>query len=347
MTDILILTPNMQIKDEFKPLVVRHKSDGLISSFRVLKKEERNPKSIRTIIRNYYTHSGIDYALLAGDWGEMPGETVLVTAPPWTDHIPTDQYYACLDNFPNDFVAEVYVGRAPVTNAAQAAAFVSKTLAYMDDTTQNHLKRVLMVSEKLDFAWGKNWMQALEGEYPSAFDISTLYEADAKWSAADLVTELNSPAGYHMVNHMGHGSSNQCMKLSMQDLDQLSNGNNNRYFILYSQACRAGAYDLFGCWTEKLVGNNAHGAVAAITNSREGFYYYGDVENSPSQIFHREFLRSALYGSETQRRLGVASQESRTTAYGYHHGHPDPGLLEWCYYSTNLFGDPAVTVHLP
>lgn len=345
--DMLILVPDMLIKNKFLLLRNRHQSEGIRTSFRIIKANERDWETIREIIIKFYHNCGTEYVLLAGIWAELPGHQVFVHG--MNRYVATDQCFACLDgNYPDDYWAEVYVGRAPVANQDEAERFVNKTLAYMDHAVNNHLRKVLMVGEQVEGGYGKSWMERLRIYYPGSFVISTLYEADQVWTANILLDLLNTGYCFHMVNHFAHGTHGVIMKLTRGHLSQLTNGTNNRYFFTYTQACFAGDYHITNSWVERLVGEIDDGAFAAVANSNEGKFMPYNIDLSPSQIYHAEFL-SYLFdsgGSESPP-LGETNQISKTFGYSYHFSHPKPEQVEMCYFQTNLFGDPAVTVHMP
>lgn len=344
--DMLILVPDMFIKNKFLPLRNRHQSEGIRTSFRIINAKERDWETIREIIIKFYHNCGTEYVLLGGIWDKLPGHQVYLSGV--SRHVATDQCFACLDgSYPDDYWAEVFVGRAPVENQNEAERFVNKTLTYMDDSVNNHLRKVLMVGEQVDGSYGKYWMERLRTYYPGSFVFSTLYEADQAWTANILLDLLNSGYGFHMVNHFGHGTHGVVMKLTRGHLSQLTNGTNNRYFFTYTQACFAGDYDLPNSWVERLVGEIEDGAFAAVANSNEGKYMWDNINLSPSQIYHAEFLSYLFDSGSESRPLGETNQRSKTEGHSCYITHPKPEQIKMCYFQTNLFGDPAVTVHIP
>lgn len=264
-----------------------------------------------------------------------------------------------------DFYAEVYVGRAPVDSAAEVANFVKKTLAYANATDDQYLENVLMVGEYLGFGgvadYGGNYKDetidmstahnyTTMGIPTALFNISTLYDRDwpgfdpshpytTGWPKATLIQRLNN--GVHLLNHLGHGSATLAMKLSTSDVDAL---NNTRYPFIYSQACYAGAYDNQDkeedCFAEHLTVKTAHGAVAAVMNTRLGWGAYNSTDGA-SQRYDREFW-DAVY-NESVPQVGKALQDAKEDNVW----RINESGMRWSYYELTLFGDPALRLHAP
>jgi hypothetical protein len=350
--DMLILVPNIAIGKQFDRLRVLHESEGIKTRLRVLQNPaQREAPYVRGIIQNAYANSHITYVLIAGNHYLFPSYYVSSSL----ETIVSDQYFACLDEpFNTDFEAEVYVGRAPVANGADAERFVSKTHAYYHDGDQGHIEKVLLVGEQVDFVWGGNWMEQLRWEIPGRYDIHRLYESQGSWTGDDLVSLLNTPPGYHIINHMGHGDVYQAMKLvaggnvdpdeaPISDLTNSHSGKNDLFFV-YTQSCHPGAFEFTGCWAEFITVKDRDGAFAVVANSGIGYYIQDNIDDSPSQMFQAAFMREALMNGET---LGAANQISKTSAHfqAQLFGHPQMDKIRHCYYQTNLFGDPAIRLH--
>ncbi len=351
--DMLILVPNKAIQAEFDRLRELHESEGIKTRIRVLQNPaDRTADRVRQIIQNAYNYSDITYVLIAGNHYLFPSHEM------WSgmEFIVSDQYFACLDDpFHTDLDAEVFVGRAPVSNGADAERFVSKTHAYYHDGDWNHIKNVLMVGEQVDFVYGGNWMNALVWEIPGKYDITKLYESQTNWTGDNLVNMLNTPHGYHVINHMGHGQPFEAMKLVHPDrnagsdeayLDELTNSHNskNDLFFIYTQACFPGAFDQPDCWAEYITVKDRDGAFAVVANAGQGYYIQDNIDESPSQMYQAAFMREAMMNGE---RLGAANQISKSSAYfqAQLFGHHQMDKIKHCYYQTNLFGDPAIRLH--
>jgi hypothetical protein len=300
----------------------------------------------------------------------------------YTAEIPSDPvYYGCMDgSFDGnknglygefndgdsggdvDLTAEILVGRFPVENALELAHMVRKTLRY-DQAAASEFYNNGFVSEKVSFGnvvygkpfmdeirdgsttYGRNTLGYLNSPYLDRFAVTnSLHDSENfLFATNDILKYLNS--NLHSINHIGHGSTYQCMRLNMQlptDQAKLASLENSFPYALYSQACLSGAFDHPDCFAETLV-SVSNAASIAVMNSREG-WAVNDTIAGASHFFHRHFWDSAFRGqavtfgemSEAARRANLPSVPS----YG-------ASVYRWVYYGLNLFGDPALPVMPP
>jgi hypothetical protein len=336
-----------------------------------------NPTRIRNFLADAYQHWGTRFALLGGANTVVPSRLFQVRTYAGGDitTMPVDLYYGCVepvacsfdgdhdgiygeatdgpDGGDVDLLAEIYVGRAPVENAAEVASFVRKTLQY-EASDDDYLSTVTMLGEQLgfggvsDFAQGMMEQIRLGGSYNGYFTRGfgnhemasfrrfrtsrNLYDTAenwliAPWTPEDLVHLFDT--GTHIFNHMGHATATSSMKLTTADLPGLTNANP---FFVYSQGCDSGSFDSSDCFAEVLTTVEG-GAFAAIMNARLGW----GVENStdgPSQRFNRQFWHTVLGDGVLE--MGRANQLSKEGGVAF----INEPCIRWCYYGLTLFGDP-------
>lgn len=307
--------------------------------------------------------------------------------------IASDLYYACLDgDFKNatgvyggpgvDLYSEVYVGRAPVDNYVELSNFVRKTIAYESTpSTDRYLRGIWMVGEYMEPLWlppnqpmnpqwGGDYKDEIKPLFRANFSVQTLYDRDFPgdeccpnqhdWGREHLIREIN--ANYiHAINHVG--TSNFCeivayvMKMGYQHADALSN---EKYFLGYSQAGYAGAFDNrnpegiylpHDCVLEHFVTAEG-GAFAFIGNSRYGLIDpTNGITNSPSQKFDRAFWEEMFNDTRWNEsggpvtNIGYINQISKERFVG----DVDGGdlNLRYSYYSINLLGCPETPFIIP
>ena len=336
-----------------------------------------NQTKIRNFIIDAYTNWEIEYVLLGGDGDgdDLGGESEVAIIPSRgfyddcggievDDNIPSDLYYAGLDGTWNDdddeywgepgeddLYAEVYIGRAPIDSEEELSNFVMKTLEH-ENSNDPYLLEALMVGEYLGWIpWGGDYKDEIKDGsdswgystvgFPEIFNVETLYDRDTSlyWDKYDLMALIND--GKHIINHLGHADVNYVMKMDNQDADSLINEN---YFFGYSQGCYDGSFDnrdSYGTYhdydsiAEHFV-STPHGAFAFIGNSRYG---WGNryTTDGPSQHYDREFF-DAIFGEDIEE-IGKANQDSKEDNIGF----ISEPCMRWCYYQTNLFGDPTAT----
>ncbi len=319
---------------------------------------------VRNFIIDAYQTWSAEYILLGGDHEVIPCRYVRVsiTNGP-SSYIPADAYYAGLDGDWDDdddgiygeddnagamgeeadLLFEVDVGRAPVSNTDEVTNFVNKVIAYEQTRSDPYLNSSLLVGEKLDDwpTWGGDYKDEVQDmTFPSQnpeLTIQKLYAREGTFSANAFLNAMDE--GVHLVNHMGHGNEHSFAGLASDDIESLSN---SQYFLFFSQACLIGAFDEGGSSdsiAESLV-TTEHGAVAALVNSREGWYQQGGT-NGPSQQYDIQFF-DALF-QENIRGVGTALSDAKMDLVS--HLGSDGGYMRWCFMTLNLLGDPETSVH--
>lgn len=368
---LIITTP--ELASAFQPLKEYHDSTGLSTVIYTTDDIGSNAhQDVRSFIRSQYYQNGIEYLLIAGDDDLIPCVDLYVRSWEYSGaeivyDMPGDLYFGCLDGIWNydgdtfwgeptdgvvgsdvDLTYDVYVGRAPVGTVEEADNFVNKTLAYAA-TEDTYLGEALMVGEYLGFGgigdWGGNYMDDLVdscnitsttyGIPWENFRLSRFYERDGTFDNADvLIDKIND--GVHFINHLGHGSETHALKLYTTTVYQFTN---DKYCLIYSQACLSGHFDNLDCLAEYLTVKTNTGAFAVIMNARFGWGVGGSTDG-PSQRFHREFLDAIYNPDENMPQLGKANADSKEdNLYRI-----DESCMRWCYYEINLFGDPAIAV---
>lgn len=288
------------------------------------------------------------------------------------DDIPSDVYYACLDgNFNDDhddhfgessefnnennvdeadLLAEVYVGRAAVDSAEEVSNFVSKTLWYQQ-TNDEYLKNITFIGEYLGFpgisAYGGNYKDYVETQVniPERYSITKIYDREDHWDYFELYDHLCSDS-YHIINHDGHGNEYYMMKSGGDGIRALTN---EKPFFVYSHSCLTGSFDNWDCYqgyqehdciAEILTCEIPYGAFACILNARYGLGSDGTLD-SPSGAYDASFYKAIF--EENIAELGHASHYSKED----HIWQIDENGMRWCYYETNLFGDPSLKIKTP
>jgi hypothetical protein len=273
------------------------------------------------------------------------------------NEIPCDLYYADLDGDWNengnsvygevgdnvDMYADVFVGRAPVEDAAEASVFVDKLLDYERDALNEHALDMLFLAEIL---WSNPYTDAsiskdhIDDLYvPDRFDpITKLYESAGNESPSSVIAALNE--GQNIVNHDGHawytvmgvGSG----YLDSSDMDALTNG--PEYSLLFSTGCWPAAFD-YDCIAEHFLSNPNGGGVAFVGNSRYGWGSPGNPKYGYSDRFDQQFFK-ALFDDGIYH-IGNTLAAAKA-AYVVFSGQEN--VYRWCEYQVNLLGDPEMPI---
>ncbi len=318
-----------------------------------------------------------DGADVGGESGDeiIPARLFFVEYTPdttYSRHIAADCYYGLLDGTFDydgngdygepgdgagggevDLYPELYVGRAPVDSETELSNFVHKTIEYRTSNSTS-LNESFMAGE--DLGWsvtGKDFKEKIRtgssgygyetAGVPDYYNVSTLYYADVgSWSSYQLINILNDDINF--MNHMGHANTGSVMKLYRSDIESLTN---EEYFFAYSQGCYPGSFDnqkidqsysSYDSIGEYFV-TCANGASAVIMNSRYG-WGSSTSSNGASQHYDRRFF-DEIFG-EGERHLGKANMLSKAEEAANISDMSE--LMRWCYYETNLLGDPSASL---
>jgi hypothetical protein len=372
--DYLLITSSNLIA-AFQPLVDRKFQDGLAVKVADIETITNSvpgrdaPEKIRNYIRQAYANSGISYVLLGGGTTVIPCRYAYVSVdlPPKDSYVPCDLYYSCLDGSWNgngdrhwgeptdgenggdvDLLAEVYVGRAPVSTVEQVKTFVEKTVRYESAGNPNRATALLMAAYLGEFPTGSCQGADMFNPLLPVLDHWRLDWLDDRpkklpqWSSADVIDGLNrSP---QIALYSGYGDPDIVMRMHTWELTRLTN---EWPFLACSVACNVGQFDhgkfypdSFG---ETLINGGPHGAFAAILNARAGWF-----DPQYPWKYSGEF-QAGLFAELLQdghQHLGMANQRSKENLIGL--VEQDGRMTyRWCYYGISLLGDPHVPFQIP
>ncbi|PID27306.1 MAG: hypothetical protein CR982_06040 [Candidatus Cloacimonadota bacterium] len=333
-----------------------------------------DPEKIRNFIIDEYQNRGVSYILLGGDTEIIPVRGFFCevqSAFVYTDEsIPSDLYYSALDGSWNedgdnlwgeigedDLLPDISVGRLSFSTQNELNNMINKSVTYQNSPIVDEIKKPLLVGEYMyndPETWGADYMNLLIGEHddngyttigiPEDYNIQKLYDKDVTWSPSELRDLINSGTIY--LNHCGHSNYDYTMKMYNSDIVSSNfsgaNGTDHSFPVLYSHGCICGAFDYDDCIAEKMVTLDNF-ATAFICNSRYGWFNEGQTEG-PSQHLNREFL-NAVYGLDKSR-IGEAHMISKIASSPWVNapGQHEEGALRWCFYDSNLLGDPTLSM---
>ena len=324
-----------------------------------------NKEKIRNYIIQEYENNGISMVLLGGDVDLVPHRNLWCHAQEgYDDQVPSDSYYACLDGTLNDdndnkwgevgeddLLPELSIARLPFNNANQLEIILSKTFSYLTSPVLGEFHRPILAGEHLgDGVYASQDLERLIGEvnfngyttsgYPEDYDFVRVYETPTHvWNPDELRAAINDGCQY--VNHFGHANTSYVAGWSNWDITPNlfygANGVDHNYFIFKSQGCICGDF-ADDCVLERMVVNQT-GAVAAIGNSRYG--WYNQAGDGPSTHYHRELIDA--YCHERMAGLGQALKESKIQTSPFITMDGEIGVLRWSFYALNALGDVGLS----
>jgi len=322
---------------------------------------------VRNYIRDAYAKWGVEWVLLGGDTDVIPARYGHVMFGQGDPLIPTDMYFACLDGSWNadgdslwgeawhslydpgdaaDLYAEVYLGRMPVSTAAEADILVDKTISYETPDETASKRKFLSLAEVifpvpytppqtivLDGAEIADEIHQLYHMGEPYIEASRLYESYAAYPGSLPLTSARSldslAAGTNHVLHVGHGYSYNMSvgdgSILNYDAAQLSNGAS--LFSMYLMNCTNCAFDT-ECLAESFLLNPAGGAFAATGATRSAY-------PSASRPVLDEYYR--LLYAEGVVRLGELFTKSRLP---YTPTSVAETADRWTHFIYNYLGDP-------
>ena len=368
--EILVITPQNYV-ERFADYValyagrgIRVRVAGLQDIYAAMTGRD-NKEKIRNYIIQEYEDNGISMVLLGGDVDLVPHRNLWCYAQEGSeDYVPSDTYYCCLDGTLNDdgdnkwgevgeddILPELAISRLPFNNASQLETILSKTFSYLTSPVLGEFRKPILAGEHLgNGVYASQDLERLIGEvnfngyttygYPEDYDFVRIYETPYhEWDPNELATAINEGTQY--VNHFGHANTEYVSGWYNWDITPSlfasANGVEHNYFIFKSQGCICGDF-ADDCILERMVVNQT-GAVAAIGNSRYG--WYNQTGDGPSAHYHRELIDA--YNHERIARLGDALKECKIQTSPFITMDGEIGVLRWSFYALNALGDVGLS----
>jgi hypothetical protein len=318
-------------------------------------------EKIRNFIIDAHQTAGAQWILLGGDTNLVPARIAWAMdcemGWPGDNDLQADLYYSDLDGDWNanangtfgeiddevDLFPDIFVGRAPVEDDSEAAAFVMKTIIYERYPPTDYQTNMTMAAEILwpdpytDAGIGADMIDSLY--IPPQFDpINKLYMSLGNENYETVMAALNE--GQNLFNHDGHCWHNYMSMgeggLENEDMDLLVNG--DRQGILYSIGCWPAAID-YDCIAEHFVTNLNGGGIAFIGNSRYGWGSPGNPGFGYSERFVQQFYRHLFQEGFIRPSVALAMSKSFYVSRSQ-----TENVYRWHQYQVNLLGDPELSL---
>lgn len=310
-------------------------------------------ESMRLFLQDAYASLGTQFALLGGD-----AEVVPVRYARSTYHTPTDilceYYFMCLDGTWNadgdqhfgeveddvDLQPEIFVGRAPVSTALEARAFVERSIAYATSPPEpGYPASALFLAERLGTTHGATIAESTRTFIAPSFALQRLYTEAGNWPGAVELTRQAAigelDAGSGLVLHVGNGDESSWglgdAPLSIADVHALNNA--PRFSVVYA----------FSGWTAAFDTNDAIGE-HWLTSQGGAAAYIGCTNQAwlpPSDDLMREWVRRLF----TQGGMHIGIVNSLALRPLVDQAQTE-GAARWMIFSLALLGDPWLTLRV-
>lgn len=324
-----------------------------------------NPSKLRAFVRDAYNKWNTKFVHLCGNTKIIPQRYLfsLIDQPQYQEKIPSDLYYQCIDGDYNsdndtlwgeptdgtggkdvDLMAEVFIGRSLVYNAATMSYIFSKIMAYESiPESDPFLKGAILIGEKLGDAfkpeceYAQSTLEQIKKGTPSSkgfnainLTVAEYYEPSKKVTATSTLSQINSDK-HSIFMHYGHGLYFMLMKLNSGHEKEFTNSKNP---FVYSYACQAGWFDA-DCIGMRITTQGKTGFWGGVLNARYG---WGDtlVDIACCHKLGKAFWNAYCEDNNKYHvgEINAASHEANIPECDY-------SYMRWSVYETNLLTDPA------
>jgi len=192
---LLILTPQ-SLLDQANELGAFHVSRDVKVQVQVVPSGSTS-FDVKKIISKEYDRSLLQAVLLFGDENKIPLHNY--------DSVPSDSYYSFLQG--SDYVADIAIGRLPVSDSKEADHLVEKTLRYYAIQENGHVsKKIMLIAHKEQYPgkYTANQEEIKKASNPKYFEYTSVYGGAGKKNK-DIID--NAADGYAITNYRGHGSA--------------------------------------------------------------------------------------------------------------------------------------------
>ena len=331
------------------------------------------PARIRNFLRFAYDEWNTKYVLIGGDAQIIPVRKLRINETWWYTgfttiwtfaNIRSDFYYTALDGTWNDdfdehfgeaseysindeadYIAEMFIGRAPVDNKRDVKTFVDKVINFeTSEKPENmlfHQAGINSVNIPDSYVILEKCLEHVPIEQYDVYVLSQKYttidpEKYARyWRDPDKL----------IVMHIGSGSSSSYYIERRVTGDTVFNTEdipllNNTFCPLHiSISCNSGNFGLdHDCLAENMLLYPNYGPSSCFFNSFFGCASEDDVHKYSGEFIEMKFWE--IFQNETER-LGEISAKCR---YHFINDAKNDLLYRWCYYTITLFGDPETSL---
>ena len=339
-----------------------------------------NQEKIKRALYDYYegTYSGLKYVLLGGDVDVVPARMCYAECGGLTSSIPTDHYYACMEDITwdadgdqrygevedsIDFGPDIFVTRVPFNSLNDANAFVDRVIEYERNPKEGFWhNNILMGGCQIDSSAVVDGVYQSDAQYCSEkmyrqyimndwggtrvrfYDTATDFPggADYDFNAANLQEQLSK--GYNFVNIHTHGNDNKwVMEGANYFTSHAAALNNEGYSIILTIACNTNAFDEYGtCLSEAFMRNHNGGILAYMGCSREGWYWKGLSSLVFSNVLNENFYEALFSPLNPISVFGEASICAKSTYIDMYYYFD---AYRWLLYGINPLGDPEMPIY--
>jgi len=355
--DYVIITSDA-LATYFQPLVDWRTLKGFKTEIRTVSWIDANysgrdtQEKIRNFIINYYNTEGLRWVLLGGDDAVVPNRQARARVGSEVGDIPCDLYYGDIqgtwdndnDNIFGerahdtvDFYYDLYVGRASVDDSTQVQTFVNKVLTHEKNPPTGYLRRMLMADALLWVGYDhRQSNDSIAAITPAGWTDVIIHDPGSSTAVRDSINN-----GFQFVHLVGHGNEYGIYDGGNAYYNtNFANGqiNGDKVNLMNANSCHTGNFEYSDCVAEAAHNRNGGGSIGVIFNSRYGWGTPPSM--GPSEILDVRFY-DYFFNHDTMP-IGITEALSKER---YRNLAMLQEVWRWCYYETNLLGDPLLLMY--
>jgi hypothetical protein len=330
------------------------------------------PARVRNFLRFAYDEWQTKYILLGGDVKIAPERKLRINETWWYSGLATlwtfanirsDLYFAALDGTWNDdfdeffgeasnysvddeadFIAELYIGRAPVESKRDVKIFVDKVISFETSEKPENMLFHQAGLNSVNIPDSSVIPEICYEHVPQHYMVYKLYQIYTtvttekyarNWQNPDKLIVLHIGSGsdvhYYMERRLTGDISFTC--------DDIKILNNTFYPIHISISCNSGNFGLdHDCLAENMLLYPDAGPSSCIFNAFFGVASEDNAHKYSGEFIEQEFYEIFQNGTD---RLGEIVTKSK---YKFIEDAKNELLYRWCYYSVYLLGDPETPI---
>jgi hypothetical protein len=239
---------------------------------------------------------------------------------------------------------DIYPGRLPIDNLAQAGNFIHKDTIMEKQPPAACMKRFLLASAELCATKHGKLLNNMLADSSTAGWLDIKLEDPPRYAVRD---SLNS--GVYLAHINCHGqvyefTNTSGSMLHSDDVGSMA-ASNGCFPILYSEACHVSEFDYASqdCIAELLINRQNGGCVATILNSRLGWFSPTPGTHTGSDLFDLEF--TSMFFKHDTVTIGQAFAATKHVFRERAWGGSYDVIMHYVVNELTLFGDPDLPLY--
>jgi Peptidase family C25/Subtilase family/FlgD Ig-like domain len=314
-------------------------------------------EKIRECIKDYQSNNFLEYVILGGGIDIVQGRYVYSNLFGDGSSSLSDYYFACLDgdwNFDGDtlfgavpdsvdLVAEVAVGRIPITNSLEIGSYIEKVKLYESPSDLSWVTEAFVIgSQQYSVGDGQKFSETIVDSFPAALAVTTMFDngaGDVAATRANFLSEKNSGKGLILFHGLAQNSENFFVRRESTPYELIYAGDIDTLLddsgypsVVFSGTCWNAQFDATNIGASYI--NRPYGGAVAHISATYNDYtllthslrktFFGELTNGSTPEIGRLLNVSKVpFASDASREGGLRHSIMGYTLFG------DPQLRIW------------------